>query len=280
MRVYQWMKNALVMVPILLGHRLLEWASVVRGVRAFLAFSLCASAIYLANDLFDIANDRRHARKCHRPIPSGQLSIQAAIVAIVALLAGAALLNPTPAAALLLALYGVSAFAYSLYLKRLLMIDVIMLASFYTLRLLYGGAAVRIDLSIWTLAFSMFMFLSLALIKRISELSARTSEEGLAVSGRGYEMQDVQQLSAICAASGVVSGLIVILYVRSPEVAILYSRPELLLGIFPLLVYWQSRLLILAGRGRIQDDPILFSIGDRACWAIAIALVLIVCAAI
>ena len=199
---------------------------------------------------------------------------------VVILIVGAALLNPTGDAAILLTLYGISAIAYSLYLKRLLMIDVIMLAGFYTLRLLYGGAAARIGVSIWTLAFSIFMFLSLALIKRISELQSRTSDEGLTASGRGYEKADVGQLSALCAASGCVSALIVILYVRSPEVAPLYRRPEFLLGIFPLLVYWQSRLLILANRGYIQDDPIMFSVFDRASQAVMIALLVIVAAAV
>jgi hypothetical protein len=126
----------------------------------------------------------------------------------------------------------------------------------------------------------MFMFLSLALIKRISELRSRTSGEGLTASGRGYHLGDLDQLSSLCAASGLVSALIVILYVRSPEVAPLYTRPQLLLGIFPLLAYWQSRLLILANRGAIHEDPILFSLSDRASLAVVAALLVIVAAAV
>jgi 4-hydroxybenzoate polyprenyltransferase len=280
MRVYQWTKNVLVLMPIALGHHLLEQDTVLRGIRAFLAFSLCASAIYLVNDLLDLSTDRRHTRKCHRPLAAGTLSIPVAAVTVVILLLGAMLLNPTADAAILLMFYGVSAIAYSLYLKRLLMIDVIMLAGFYTLRLLYGGASARTGVSIWTLAFSVFMFLALALIKRISELRSRTSEDGLTASGRGYEIADVEQLTALCAANGCVSALIVILYVRSPEVAPLYSRPQFLLGIVPLLVYWQSRLLILANRGYIQQDPIMFSLFDRASQAVAIVLMGIVAAAL
>jgi len=280
MRIYQWTKNVLVLLPIALGHHLLEWPTVFRGVRAFLAFSLCASAIYLLNDLLDLSTDRLHTRKRNRPLAAGQLSITSAVIGIFVLILGAALLNPTPDAALLLALYGVTAIAYSLYLKRLLMIDVIMLAGFYTLRLLYGGTAARTGVSIWTLAFSMFMFLSLALIKRISELRNRTSDEGLSASGRGYQIADLPQLTALCAASGCVSALIVILYVRSPDVVSLYSRPQFLLGLFPLLAYWQSRLLILANRGSIQEDPILFSLFDRASQAVAVLLFLIVVAAV
>ncbi len=170
--------------------------------------------------------------------------------------------------------------AYSLYLKRLLIIDVIMLAGFYTFRLLYGGAAAAVTVSIWTLSFSIFIFLSLALIKRISELQSHVSEEGLTGSGRAYLLSDLYQMSALCAASGCVAALVIILYVNSPEVVGLYSRPHLLLGIFPLLIYWQSRLLILANRGAIHDDPIVFSLNDRASRATAVALLLLVPAAI
>ena len=275
MRIYQWTKNSLVLVPILLGHHVFQRAALLSGIRAFFAFSFVASAIYLINDLMDLTTDRKHPRKRNRPMAAGDLSIPAGIVLTLVLLVSAAFINPTPEAALLLAVYCVAAMGYSLYLKRLLMIDVILLASFYTLRLLYGGAATKIEVSIWTLAFSMFMFLSLALIKRIPELRS-SPEEGLPGSGRGYLRADLQQLTALCAGSGSVSSLILILYVRSPEVAPLYSHPQVLLGLFPLLAYWQSRLLILANRGAISGDPIVFSIFDRASQAVAAALLVIV----
>jgi 4-hydroxybenzoate polyprenyltransferase len=195
------------------------------------------------------------------------------------LVALAAILNPTLEAAWYLAGYGASALAYSLYLKRLLVVDVLMLAVFYTLRLLYGGAATLVTVSIWTLAFSMFMFLSLALIKRISELQSGVSDEGLVSSGRAYQLNDLYQMSALCAASGCVSAMIVILYVNNPEVMTLYSHPRLLLAIFPLLIYWQSRMLILANRGVIQEDPIVFSLSDRASQATALAILGVVVAA-
>lgn len=279
MRIHQWTKNVLVWLPVMLGHHVLERGAMLNATRAFFAFSFCSSAIYLINDLLDLPADRRHPEKRNRPLAAGNLSIPAAILLAAFLLAGAAVVNPTREAGLLLALYAASAFAYSLYLKRLLMFDVIMLAGFYTLRLLYGGASTRIEVSVWTLAASMFMFLSLALIKRISELSLR-SDEDVATSGRGYQLTDLPQLSALCAASGSVAALVFILYVRSPEVVPLYSRPELLLGIFPLLAYWQSRLLILASRGAIREDPIVFSLFDRASWLVGIAVIAIVAAAI
>lgn len=280
LRVHQWTKNLLVLLPIALAHHLLEKQFIVLGIRAFFAFSFCASAVYLINDLWDLPTDRRHPVKRHRPLASGDLSIPVAVSWSAVLLTGAALLNPAPEAALLLLAYVVAAIAYSLYLKRLLLVDVILLAGFYTLRLLYGGAAAGVTVSIWTLAFSMFMFLSLALIKRISELRSRVSEEGLTASGRAYLMNDVSQLSALCSASGCASALVIILYVHSPEVTPLYSRPYFLLGIFPLLVYWQSRLLILANRGSIHEDPVVFSLFDRASRAVALTIFLLVLAAI
>jgi 4-hydroxybenzoate polyprenyltransferase len=279
-RVYQWTKNALVLLPLMLAHRLLNFQTLLSGIRAFFAFSLCASALYLANDILDLPNDRKHVRKRNRPLASGRLSVPLAVVLIALLLAGAGVLNPTLDAVWLLAAYIVATLAYSLYLKRLLIIDVIMLASFYTLRLLYGGVASQVTVSIWTLAFSMFMFLSLALIKRISELQSGVAEEGLTGSGRAYLLTDLYQMCALCAASGCVAALVIVLYVYSPEVMALYSRPHVLLGIFPLLIYWQSRLLILANRGAIHDDPILFSLKDRASRATAIAILLLVVAAV
>ncbi len=280
MRLYQWSKNVLVLLPLMLAHRILERDVLVNGIRGFFAFSLCASAIYIVNDLFDLSTDRKHVRKRHRPLPSGQLSIPGAALLFVVLVAGAAILNPTWEAALSLAAYGLSSIAYSIYLKRLLLVDVIMLAVFYTFRLLYGGAATGVEVSIWTLAFSMFIFLSLALIKRISELQAGQSQEGLKASGRAYLSVDIYQMSALCAASGCVSALILILYINNPEVMILYSRPRVLLGIFPILIYWQSRMLILANRGAIHDDPIVFSVSDAASQATAVAILLLVLTAI
>jgi len=280
MRIHQWLKNFLVPLPVVLGHHVMERATLLSSVRAFFAFSFCASAIYLINDLLDLPVDRKHVQKRFRPLAAGDLPIPHALFLAILLLAAAAVVNPTAEAALLLALYGVSAISYSLYFKRLLMLDVILLAGFYTLRLLYGGVATGITVSIWTLAFSVFMFLSLALIKRISELCMHSSEDGMRDSGRGYRFTDLPQLSALCAASGSVGVLIVILYVRSPDVLPLYSRPYLLLGIVPLLAYWQSRLLILACRGSINQDPIMFSISDRASQAVALLLLLIVAASL
>ena len=279
-RIHQWSKNVLVLVPIVLAHRMTNPPALLNGLRCFFAFSFCASALYVINDLFDLPMDRRHSRKRFRPIASGDLPIPAACALCGVLLAGATILTPRGDAAWLLAAYAASVITYSVYLKRFLMMDVILLAGFYTLRLLYGGAGTGITVSVWALAFSIFMFLSLALIKRISDLRLRFSEEGVERSGRAYRAEDIVQLSSLCAASGCVSGLVTILYLQSSEVTSLYSRPHLLLGIFPLLVYWQSRLLILANRGEIQEDPVVFSLFDRASRAVALAVFAVILAAI
>lgn len=280
LRIHQWIKNLLVFLPIFLGHRVFELQTMVNAVRAFFAFSLCASALYLINDMLDLASDRKHREKRFRPLASGEFPIPHAILLSIFLFLSSAVVNPRKDAALLLILYCASVVAYSVRLKRLLLLDVILLASFYTLRLLYGGAATQITLSIWTLAFSLFMFLSLALIKRICELSSHSAEDGLDSSGRGYLFIDLPQLTALSAASGCMSALIFILYVQSPDVMPLYSRPHLLLCIFPLLIYWHSRLLILGSRGLVHGDPILFSLSDRASRMVAIAVLAITLAAI
>jgi len=275
MRIHQWVKNALVLIPIVTSHRLLDVPILVKGGLAFLAFSLCASALYLVNDVLDLQNDRNNPVKRHRPVASGRISILQSLALAAILLASSLLITPGGEARLILAGYGVAVVAYSTYFKRLLMLDVIVLSSFYTLRLLYGGAATGIPISIWTLAFSMFAFLSLALVKRISELRLQTAEPEFKRTGRAYQPGDVSQLSALCSASSYVSALVLILYVNSPEVARLYSRPRLLFLIFPLLVYWLSRTLIIANRGTLNQDPVIFALTDRSSQCIAVAVLAI-----
>ena len=279
MRVHQWTKNILVLIPIVLAHRIFERDAVINGIRSFLAFSFCASALYLINDILDLPTDRKHPNKRLRPLALGELSISSAIAMSAVLLTCAAFLTPTGGAKLILLAYGALVIAYSVYLKRLLMVDVILLATFYTLRIQYGGAGTGVPVSIWTLAFAVFVFLSLALIKRISELRMHFSEEGLMGSGRAYLTCDISMLSGLCAASGCVGALVTILYINSPEVAVLYPHPIFLLGISPLLIYWQGRMLILANRGWINQDPVLFAISDRASRALVVAICALLVAA-
>ena len=279
-RLHQWVKNLLVFVPIFLSHNLLQPKILLNGIRGFLAFSFAASSLYLVNDLLDLTADRAHPRKRHRPLASGQMSVRAAVL-IAAVLLSIAFLTPlNNSARCWLAGYFISALCYSLYLKRLLVLDVILLAAFYTARILFGGAATGIRVSHWTLVFSLFLFLSLALVKRIIELRIQPAENGIEATRRGYLPSDIGQLSSCSAASAYLASLTMLLYIQSPEVLDLYSRPSLLYPVFPLLVYWQSRVLMLANRGSIHDDPVVFALRDRASYAVGVVVFTLVALAV
>lgn len=269
LRPYQWTKNLLVFVPIVLGHQFgqaREWLS---SALLFVVFSLCASSAYLLNDLLDLQADRKHAQKSNRPLASGDLGLQAGVVLMLALALGAAALCralPKAAGFLVLAYFAAN-LLYSLGLKTVCMMDVIVLASLYTLRILAGGAATHIVISPWTLTFTMFIFLSLAMIKRFSELKALCGEESR-VERRGYTKEDIPSIMALGAASGYLSVLVLALYIHSPEVMAQYRRPGPLWLICPLLAYWISRMWMLANRQIISGDPILFALRDKASYAV------------
>ena len=266
LRPHQWTKNVLVFMPAMLAHRVTDTATVVSGAMACVCFSLSASALYVINDLADLAQDRQHPRKRLRPFASGDLSARAGLAMAGVLAAaswGVALLLPA-AAMLLLGVYWLGTLAYSLYLKRLLFLDVVMLAGFYTVRLLFGGAAMQIAISVWTLAFSMFLFLSLALVKRSAELRLSGARGVTELRGRGYNTADAAQIASLGSSSGYLSVLVFILYVNSPEVLLVYSRPVFLWLVCPVLLYWIGRLWVLTSRGAMHDDPIVFALKDRA----------------
>jgi 4-hydroxybenzoate polyprenyltransferase len=279
-RVHQWVKNALVLVPLACSHQLLDPARLLQAVAAFFCFSLCASAIYNLNDVADLEADRRHPRKRHRPYASGALPLTAAAVIVPVFLAvafgGALALSARFAA--LLAVYAVTTLLYSMWLKSVPVLDVILLAGFYTVRLMAGGAATEVVLSHWLLGFSLFMFLSLALVKRTSELRLMRRENGLAAR-RGYLAEDAEQLAMCGISSGLIAVLVMALYIAGPDVQTLYRLPEMLWGICPLLLYWIIRVWLLANRGLVNEDPVLFAIRDRASYAVgALGLALIVLA--
>jgi 4-hydroxybenzoate polyprenyltransferase len=239
-RCYQWVKNGLIFVPILLAHRFLDWKTVLAAARGALAFSFLASSLYIVNDLADLEADRHHPRKRNRIFARGALSARAGILYSLTLLAMTAALAITlsPLARLLLVLYAVVALSYSFKLKTILFMDVTVLASFYTLRIFFGAAVTNISISVWTLAFAIFLFLSLALVKRQTEVAAFLRKEAPSKSNRGYLTEDLPQIGSLAAASAYLSVLVLALYINSPEVRVLYSRPDLLWAICPLLVYW------------------------------------------
>jgi 4-hydroxybenzoate polyprenyltransferase/phosphoserine phosphatase len=269
-RVKQWVKNFLIIVPLILAHKLGDWHRLASVAAALVTFCLFASSAYLLNDLLDLEADRRHPIKRARPLASGDLPILAGVYAVLVFLilaALTALLLPGPFALYLLA-YFICTVSYSLYLKRLVLIDVLTLAGLYTVRILAGGAAADVEISQWLAAFSMFFFLSLALLKRYSELQRSVVENRLIPKGRGYTTRDVQQIGAFGSASGYVAALVMALYINRPEVTRLYSNPQWLWLMCVLVIYWISRAWLLADRGEMNEDPILFALTDKVSYAV------------
>ena len=281
-RIHQWSKNLLLFVPLIMSHRFGELGLVKNAGIGFFAFSLCAAGVYLFNDLLDLAADRSHPGKRLRPFAAGELSLLTGLVAVPLLLAAAVVLSLTlpPLFSVLLTLYALSSFLYSITLKALPIIDVLVLSGLYTLRLIAGGAATSIRMSFWLLAFAMFIFFSLAIIKRYSELaSLNNTGKSEKISGRGYWPRDLETLCVLGSCSGYVSVLVMALYINSRQVTILYSHPSILWAICPLILYWISRVWLLAGRGEMHEDPILFALHDVTSLVVgALALIVVLLA--
>jgi 4-hydroxybenzoate polyprenyltransferase len=264
LRPHQWAKNALVVLPVLLAPTTPPASTLVRGVLAAGTFSLCASAGYVFNDLLDLDADRVHVAKAKRPLASGALPIVFGLPLFGALLLasfGLAIAFLPRAFVFMLALYFAATLSYSLYLKRLLLLDVLVLAALYTHRILAGGIATEVRVSAWLLGFSMFLFTSLAFAKRFVELHALTSDEQ--VRNRGYARVDLPMVTSMGTASGYIAALVFMLYVDSSAVRAAYREPSLLWLVLPALLYWLGRIWLLAGRGQMQEDPVKFALRDR-----------------
>ena len=280
-RLHQWLKNVLVFVPVLMAH---EWANItllLHATLAFLAFGLCASSVYVLNDLLDLEADRQHPTKRRRPFAAGSIPITHGLLMIPLLLGvafGVALLLP-PLFLGVLAIYYLLTLAYSLRLKRTALIDVLTLAGLYTLRIIAGGAATGLSLSFWLLAFSMFLFLSLALVKRYSELLLIQKDAKDVAAGRGYLVVDLETLVHFGVASGYGSVLVLALYINSTVVESLYRYRAALWFICPLFLYWISRVWLLARRDQMHEDPVLFAIEDRLSHWLFVVMAAIVWAA-
>lgn len=279
LRPHQWFKNILVFFPLVASHSFTADAFF-QSLLAFVAFSLVASSVYVLNDLLDLTPDRAHPRKCQRPFASGRLPIMHGMWMSPALLLSglsvAALLGP----GFILTMLGYTLLttAYSLWLKRRALVDVFVLAGLYTLRIVAGAVATGAALSVWLLAFSMFLFLALAAVKRQAEL-VDTFERGLTnARGRGYQTSDLPLVAGMAIASGYVAVLVLALYLNSPEVAAQYGQPALLWGVCLVLLYWFSRVVMLAHRGQMHDDPVVFATKDGTS-RIAMLLVILLFAA-
>ncbi|KAE9643780.1 UbiA family prenyltransferase [Pseudomonas sp. PB106] len=274
LRVHQWMKNALIFVPLLAAHQIMNPIMVWQGILAFILFGLCASSVYILNDLLDLADDRHHRLKKNRAFASGELTIISGLVAFPILLitafTGAIALLPWQFSAVLLTYYALT-LAYSLDLKRRMSIDVIALAALYTLRIIAGAAAFQLQPTFWMLAFSMFMFLSLALVKRYAELrDARVKGKKEKTRGRGYYPDDLEMISSLGASSGYLSVMVLALYIHDQATVALYSNPEIIWLACPLLLFWITRVWMLTHRGLIHEDPVVFAIRDRVSLIVGI----------
>jgi 4-hydroxybenzoate polyprenyltransferase/phosphoserine phosphatase len=265
LRLHQWIKNVLVFLPILAAHRVLDIPSFIASVVAFVCFGLCASSVYITNDLLDLTADRQHQRKKLRPFAAGVIPLyQGPLAAALLLLMGFTIafqISLTFAA--VMAGYYVLTTAYSLKLKRVVMLDVVVLATLYTTRILAGAAAIHTPASFWLLAFSMFIFLSLAMIKRYVELLSAQKAGKVKPSGRGYDVEDISLIQSLGSSSGYLAVLVLALYIDSTASSALYRHPHYLWMLCPLLLYWISRTWAIAHRGIMHDDPVVFAVMDK-----------------
>jgi 4-hydroxybenzoate polyprenyltransferase/phosphoserine phosphatase len=265
LRPHQWTKNFLLFMAPMAAHMIPDGETLPRLLLAFVAFSLCASAVYIANDLLDLDSDRQHPRKRFRPFAAGQIPVALGAM-LVPLLLVCALLCAVPvgwAFSAWLLFYFALTCAYSLILKRLVIIDCLALAMLYTLRVIAGAAALSIPLSFWLLAFSAFFFLSLAFVKRYAELDLQAKSGSERAHGRGYLTSDASLVQTLGLMSGYASVLVLALYLNSEAVVRLYRSPELIWAAVPVLLYWISRIWMKAHRGEMHDDPLVFALRDR-----------------
>lgn len=275
MRVYQWVKNFLIVVPALLNHHL-DLALLETLGLTFFSFCLVASGTYVANDLFDLEGDRRHPRKCKRPLASGAISIRRAVLLSALLILGGFSIAAWVGAKLVMCLlvYLGLTTLYSCFVKGKAILDVVVLAMLYTLRVYAGGIVPSVFISPWLFQFSIFLFLSLAFVKRYSELRRMRPQRQYWAPNRGYSMQDLSIISQVGVGSGLLAALVLGLYINGREIERLYPRPEMLWGICPLFVYWIIRVWLIAHRGNMNEDPILFAFHDRVSYIVGCLIVL------
>ncbi|HEX3487336.1 MAG TPA: UbiA family prenyltransferase [Micropepsaceae bacterium] len=268
-RPYQWVKNLLILVPIATAHALNDASAWISAGWTFAAFCATASGIYIFNDLSDLKADRLHARKRRRPFASGTLSLPLGLVLTGVLLSAGAIFAVLSGAMWVVALYAVTSISYSMWLKEFPLVDIFVLAGLYTLRLFAGGEATGHPVSFWLLGFSSFFFLSLALVKRVSEMMAVS---GTSAARRGYMATDVPVLQLMGIASGFTAIVILSLFVQDEATSLLYSSPALLWCIVPLMLFWLCRIWLSTARGYMHDDPIVYAAKDWVSWLVTIAV--------
>lgn len=279
LRLHQWAKNLLLFLPLLAAHQVGNGAQLLAAALAFLAFGLTASVVYLLNDLLDLSADRRHPSKCRRPFAAGTLPLAWGLLLAPILLLGAAAISllwlPAAYGAVLVGYFLLTS-AYSWDFKRRPILDVMTLAMLYTLRVIAGAAAVALWPSFWLLAFSLFLFFNLALVKRYAELDGLQARGNLTAAGRGWQVTDLPLIGGLGTAAGLGAVLVLALYIDSEPARRLYQLPEALWLITPLLLYWVSHLWFQTHRGEMHDDPVVFALHDRVSLGIGVVAIGIV----
>jgi len=280
LRVHQWMKNLLLFVPLLAAHQITSTDAWLALILAFFSFSLCASSVYIVNDLLDLESDRQHPRKCTRPFASGQVPVWNGVLLAPLLLLGSLALAQHVGGSFLpwLLFYFVLTCLYSWGLKRLMLLDCLTLAMLYTLRIISGAAAMNMGLSFWFLGFSVFLFLSLAFVKRYAELEIQLLNGKQKTHGRGYYTSDAPLLQTMGITSGYAAVLVLAFYINSDAVIKLYQAPEIIWASVPVMLFWVSWMWMKAHRGEMHDDPLVFAVKDKASLlaGLAFAAVLVV----
>lgn len=265
LRLHQWMKNLLLFLPLLGAHQIFDPTLLTKAIVAFFSFGFCASSVYVVNDLMDLESDRHHPRKRLRPFARGVISPLAGVAVAALLLVGSVVVAwwvSTDFLAWLLVYFAVTV-AYTFALKRKEIVDALSLAALYTLRIIAGGAAVGLAASFWLLAFSLFLFLSLAFVKRYSELQVMLAQGRDEAKGRGYRTDDLPLIQTLGVVAGFAAVLVLALYINGETVVTLYRRPEVMWLTVPILLYWITRIWIKTHRGLMHDDPVLFALKDR-----------------
>ena len=274
-RPHQWVKNILVFIPMLMSHNL-NINNFILSTKAFIIFSLVASSIYVINDIVDIKSDKKHPYKKNRPLAAGLININQCKYIILSLLVFCFffLIDIDNNFFILIVSYFIISNLYTFFLKKYVIVDLLILSSLYTIRIIGGGFITGISVSIWLLSFSIFFFLSLAAIKRQVEIINFKKNKKVKIAGRGYIVSDQKIINMISICSGYISILVLVLYINSPQVISLYSSPDILWGVCLIMLFWISRIMLMSSRKKIEDDPIVYAIKDKISY---ICLLFILC---
>ena len=276
-RTYQWVKNFLIFLPLILAHKFLDVNLLLKALVAFFSFSFLASSVYIINDIMDVESDRIHPSKKNRPIASGAVKISSALKVAFILMPLSFIISIFLGKEFLFVLltYFITTSCYSFYLKKIMLVDILILSLLYTVRMVAGGVALNIYLSPWLFMFSMFFFFSLACAKRYSELYAVRNNLQDEIKGRGYQAQDLEQIQIFGSSSGYIAILIFALYIQSDISMKLYKTPAFFWALCPIMLYWISRVWLLSHRGQMTQDPIIFALKDKVSYVVLILSIII-----